>query len=161
MAPHRPNQTLRTVFRAPLRLYDWNAGWLVGHRFLRLTHVGRRSGKQYQTVLEVMMIDHSNGDIMVMAGFGRKADWLRNIETRPIAEITIGSSHFAATHTILDEDDAVEVLAEYEHRNWWMLPVIRPVLSKLVGWDYDGSDEARHLLVRELPIVAFHPTKAG
>ena len=36
-------------------------------------------------------------------------------------------------------------------------PVIRRVLSWLVGWRYDGSDSARQRLARQLPIVTFRP----
>lgn len=32
---------MRWLLRAPARLYDWNLGWLLGHHFVRLTHVGR------------------------------------------------------------------------------------------------------------------------
>jgi hypothetical protein len=34
-------------------------------------------------------------------------------------------------------------------------PVIRRLLTALLGWRYDGSEAARHRLVRQLPIVAF------
>jgi hypothetical protein len=36
-------------------------------------------------------------------------------------------------------------------------PVVRRVLSWLVGWSYDGGDDARRRLVRELPLVEFRP----
>jgi hypothetical protein len=49
--PHRG--ALRYFF-APVSLYRLHLGWLLGHRFLLLTHTGRRSGLRRQTVLEVM-----------------------------------------------------------------------------------------------------------
>lgn len=49
-------------------------------------------------------------------------------------------------------------MADYERRNWWVAPVIRRMLTWLVGWRYDGSDSARRKLVRQLPVVAFRPT---
>lgn len=156
--PRRPGPLLRAVFRAPLRLYDWHAGWLLGNRFLRLTHQGRRSGRQYQTVVEVLKTDPAAGEVMVMAGFGHATDWLRNIQAQPAIEITLGNRHFTPTHRILDEADAAAVLADYEHRNRLITPVLRRVLSSLVGWTYDGTDAARHRVVRELPIIAFRPT---
>jgi hypothetical protein len=48
-------------------------------------------------------------------------------------------------------------MAGYEQRNRLAAPLVRMVLSRLVGWRYDGSDAARHRLVRELPLVAFRP----
>ena len=153
----RPGPLLRAVFRAPLRLYAWHAGWLVGGRFLRLTHQGRRSGRRYQTIVEVLKSDPATGEVMVMAGFGHRTDWLRNIQARPALEITLGSRHFVPAHRILDEDDAAAVLADYERRNRLIAPILRRVLSGLVGWRYDGTGEARHRVVRELPIIAFRP----
>lgn len=55
--------------------------------------------------------------------------------------------------------DASAVLAHYERHNRLVTPVIRRVLSWLVGWRYDGSD-ARQRLARELPVVAFRPEVA-
>jgi hypothetical protein len=54
VATPRPGPVLRRLLRAPSLLYDWHAGWLLGRRFLRLTHRGRRSGRRYRTVLEVV-----------------------------------------------------------------------------------------------------------
>jgi len=48
------NPLLRALLRAPVHVYHWRLGCLFGHRFLLLTHIGRRTGKRFQTVLEVM-----------------------------------------------------------------------------------------------------------
>ena len=53
MSQSGPGPVMRAVFGAPARLYDAGLGWLLGERFLCLTHVGRRSGHRYRTVLEV------------------------------------------------------------------------------------------------------------
>jgi hypothetical protein len=60
-------------------------------------------------------------------------------------------------YRVLDEAEAVEVIADYERRNRWIQPIIRFLLSKLIAWRYDGSQEARERLVRKVPLVAFHP----
>ena len=52
------------------------------------------------------------------------------------------------------------MLTDYERRNRWVMPVIRRALSWLVGWRYDGSDEARRRLVGQLPFVAFRPASS-
>ena len=44
MTRRRPGPILAAVLRAPARLYDWNVGWVLGRRFLRLTHVGAAPG---------------------------------------------------------------------------------------------------------------------
>ena len=54
-------------------------GGLVGRRFLRLTHTGRRSGREFHTVLEVVEYDPVSGAVTLVSGFGRGADWFRNV----------------------------------------------------------------------------------
>jgi deazaflavin-dependent oxidoreductase (nitroreductase family) len=156
VSAHRPGRVARWLLRAPARLYDWNAGWLLGHRFLRLTHVGRHSGRRYQTMLEVVGTGPA-GAVTVIAGLGRSADWYRNVQVHPPVEVAIGRRRFQPVCRALDEGEAVAVLADYERRNRWVAPVVRRVLSWLVGWSYDGGDDARRRLVRELPLVEFRP----
>ncbi len=148
---------LRSLLRAPLRLYQHGWGWVLGHRFLRLTHRGRRSGRVYQTVLEVLRFDPATREATAMSGFGPGADWLRNIEANGQLEVSIGRSTFPATYRLLEVEESVRVFAEYERRNIVVRPVIRAVLGRLVGWRFDGSDAARHKLADQLPIVAFRP----
>jgi deazaflavin-dependent oxidoreductase (nitroreductase family) len=136
-------------------LYRWNCGWLLGHRFLLLIHVGRRTGLRHHTVLEVMEYRKEGPEAVVMSAFGQDADWLRNIETTPGPEVVIGSQHFVAGHRFLDAGEAMSVITSYERRNWLIAPIIRGVLSRLLGWRYDGSTSARRRLVAQLPLVAF------
>ena len=123
------SRALRTLFRAPVYLYRWHLGWLLGRRFLLLTHIGRRSGLQRQTVLEVVEYRKSQPEVVVVSAFGRKADWLQNIEANPEEEVSMGSRHFAASHRILSEEEAMRVITDYEHRNWLIAPLIRAGLS--------------------------------
>ncbi len=124
---------------------------------MMLTHVGRRSGREYHTVLEVLHLDGPSKEVVVVAGLGRSADWYRNVQAHPPIEVAIGRDRFRPAARDLDEYEAVAVLADYERRNWWVAPVVRRMLTWLVGWDYDGSDPARRRLVRALPLVAFRP----
>ena len=83
MGATRLDGTLRRLFRAPVYLYRWNCGWLLGHRLLLLIHIGRRTGLRRHTVLEVMDYRKKGPEAVVMSAFGRNADWLRNIEATP------------------------------------------------------------------------------
>lgn len=148
---------LRYLLHAPVHLYRWRLGWLFGHRFLLLTHVGRRSGNQFQTVLEVLEYCKEAREAVVMSGFGRKANWLRNIEANSAAEIDIASEHFAAEFRFLGEEEAVRVVAGYEQRNRFGRPILRHVLSRLLGWNYRGSEMDRRRLIQQLPLIAFRP----
>ena len=151
----------RRLLRLPARLYDWHARCLLGHRFLRLTHVGRRSGRLHQTVLEVIRTSPRAGEFVVMSGFGRPADWYRNLAAAPAVEVAAGNRRFRPAHRVLGEAEAVEVRADYERRNRRVAIVVRRVLTWLVCWNHDGSDEARRRLLQELPVVAFRPVVAS
>jgi deazaflavin-dependent oxidoreductase (nitroreductase family) len=156
----RPGRLVRWLLRAPARLYDWHAGWLLDDRFLRLTHVGRRSGRRHQTVLEVIGT-RPGGEAIVPVGRGRNADLFRNVQAHPAVEVAIGRRRFRPVHRVLAESEAGAVLAAYEQRNSLIAPVVRAVLSWLVGWRYDGSAATRRHLVRELPVVGFRPRHPG
>src|ERR1700751_4718405 len=149
----RPNAALRPVFRAPVYLYRWKCGWLLGHRFLLVTHVGRRTGQRRHPVLEVMEYRKEGPEAVVMSAFGRNADWLRNIEATSSPAVVIGSRRFIASYRFLDEEDAMRVVAGYEHRNRLITRIIRLVLSRLLGWRYDGSKSASRRFGQKTPCL--------
>jgi len=151
----RPSGALRRLFRAPEYLYRWKCGWLLGYRFLLLIQVGRRTGLRRHTVLEVLEYRKEGSEAVVMSAFGRTADWLRNIETSPNPEVAIGSQRFIAAYRVLDKEEAVTAIAGYEQRNRFIAPIIRVVLSHLLGWRYDSSPDHRRRLVAQLPFIAF------
>lgn len=145
------------ALRAPNALYDKGWGWLLGHRFLQLTHVGRRSGRAYRTVLEVVRYDRGTGEATVLSGRGRHADWLRNLRAAGWAQVSFGAGPRPAAYRILSVEEAERVLADYERRNRFAAPLVRRVLSRLVGWRYDGSAPARRRVAEQLPMVALRP----
>lgn len=149
------------TLHAPTRLYDMGFGWLLGHRFLCLTHHGRTSGRRYRTVLEVIGTVPADDEYLVIAGFGRSADWYRNIEAGHGTEVTVGRRHFSARHRVLTQAEAESAVATYERAHRLITPIIRRVLSRLLGWHYDGSEVARRRLAAELPIVALSPATGG
>ncbi len=155
--PMKKTRAMQHLFRAPVYLYRWHLGWLLGHRLLLLAHTGRRSGLRRQTVLEVVDYRKLGPEVVVVSAFGQHADWVRNIEAKPDEEVTVGLQHFAASHRFLDEDEAVRTIEDYEHRNRFMAPVVRAGLSWVVGWPYRSGDEDRRRLVRQLPLIAFRP----
>jgi deazaflavin-dependent oxidoreductase (nitroreductase family) len=135
----------------PVLLYRWHLGVLLGRRFLLLTHVGRRSGRNYATVVEV--VGHRDASYYVISGFGRSADWYLNVLAVGTARIQVGRRKYAVTVRELDAMAAIRVVSDYEHRNRLAAPVIRRALSRQVGWRYTGTDEDRRRLVDQLPVL--------
>jgi deazaflavin-dependent oxidoreductase (nitroreductase family) len=150
---------LRCLFRAPVYLYRCRCGWLLGHRFLLLIHVGRRTRLKRYTVLEIMEFRKVGPELVVMSGFGPAADWLRNIQATPRPEVVVGSGHYTVAHRVLEIEEAARVIAGYERRHRYFAPIVRMVLSRLLGWRYDGSERARRRAASELPLIAFRPMR--
>jgi deazaflavin-dependent oxidoreductase (nitroreductase family) len=148
---------VRAVLRAPSRVYDAHAGWLLGRRFLRLIHCGRKSGREYRTVLEVVAHLEDTGEYVVVSGLGKGSDWYRNVQTAPAVRVEIGREHFTPAHRVLEPEEAAGVLADYERRHRILAPIVLATLSRLLGWRYDGSEQARARLTGELPFIAFRP----
>lgn len=97
----RPARVLRLLFRLPIYLYRLNLGWLVGHRGLLLVHRGRKSGRVYQTVLEVIFYDPETRESVVLSGWGEKADWYRNIKASPALEVQTGRQRYVPSQRFL------------------------------------------------------------
>lgn len=58
-------------------------------RIMLLTHTGRASGRPRHAALEV--VEHGDdGSIVAASGFGRAADWYKNVRKTP--EVTIRSA---------------------------------------------------------------------
>ena len=161
MRSRRPGPRLTSLLRAPARLYDWRMGWILGRRFLRLTHVGRRSGRMYRTVLEVVGQNRRQNEVIVVAGLGRSAQWYRNLQAHEAVEVAIACERFAPVHRELSANEAATVLADYERRNRYVAPLVHRLLSWLVGWRYDGTESARQRLVAELPLIGLKPASPG
>jgi deazaflavin-dependent oxidoreductase (nitroreductase family) len=150
-----PGPLLKRALRAPVRLYDLRAGWLLGHRFLLLTHRGRRTGRLHRTVLEVVTWDAEQHEAIVMSGFGPGSQWYKNVLAGGASEVRIARERFTPRVRQLDADEAAAAIAEYERRTRAVGPIIRAVLSRQAGFRYDGSDASRRRVAEALPLVAF------
>jgi len=160
MAGIRKKSFLWYLLRAPVYLYRWRVGWLLGNRFILLTHIGRRTGLRRQTVLEVVEYRKEGPEVVVANGFGPDSDWVLNIKAQPGEEVTVGSQHFVASHRFLDEEEAMQVIEDYERRNRFVSPIVRRGFSWLLGWQYSGSESDRRRLVRQIPLIALRPRAA-
>lgn len=108
-------------------------------------------------MLESVGEQRSTRELFVVAGLGRSAQWYRNVLAGQALEIAIARERFRPVYREVGPAEAVGVLAAYEDRNRLIAPVLRLVLSRLVGWRYDSTPAARLRLLSELPMIAFRP----
>ncbi|MEE6179564.1 nitroreductase family deazaflavin-dependent oxidoreductase [Mycobacterium sp. 050134] len=123
----------RRLMRAPIWIFRARAGALFGSRILMLEHTGRKSGLPRHAVLEVVGHPSPNAWIVV-SGFGRKTQWLRNIEANPRVRVYVGSKPpRQATARPLTQDEVDRTLAAYRtgHPRAWER--FRPVLEATLG----------------------------
>jgi deazaflavin-dependent oxidoreductase (nitroreductase family) len=122
----------RRLVRAPIWIYKARAGALFGSRMLMLEHLGRKSGARRYAVLEV--VDHSPDSYVVASGFGRKAQWFRNIQANPRVRVYAGSRRpVPATARVLDQTEADRALAAYRSRHPRAWEQFKPVLEGTLG----------------------------
>ena len=141
------------MFRLPVWAYRLRLGWLLGHRFLMITHQGRRTGQVRHTVLEVVRHDRTTGEFIIVAGYGKTSDWYRNIQAAPALEIQVGGRRFSPIQRFLTPEEVSKEFVGYERRH----PRLARTLGRMSGLEYDGSEEQRITLAAELPMIALRP----
>lgn len=142
------NRFQRLLFRAPIGLYRVGLGGLLGKRFLLLEHVGRKSGVQRRTVLEVLETGH-DGVPAIASGFGEKSQWCKNVMANPEVHVTRGRTRTPATADRLDHADAVEVFERYRVNH----PKAAKALGGRIGVSFDDVDAA----AAKIPIFRLRP----
>jgi deazaflavin-dependent oxidoreductase (nitroreductase family) len=148
-----PGRLALLVFRLPLQLYDRGWGWMLGHVFLRLVHVGRRTGRPHSAVAMVLAYDADARRAVICAGWGPNTDWVRNLRARPAVRVDVGRDSFVPRHRFLTEDEALAVVAEFRVRH----PHRVRFISRVLGWGDLWSDEAVRAFVSARPFVALAP----
>ena len=140
-------------FRAPLFLYRSGLGGLLGHRFLLLNHIGRKSGKPRQSVLEVVNHDKATDTYYIASGFGKKSDWYLNILAHPQVDIQVGWRKMAVTAVPLTPEQSGQAMVDYSRR----YPMAAKNLGKLIGYDVSTEEEYRAVGRDSIPFIALEP----
>jgi deazaflavin-dependent oxidoreductase (nitroreductase family) len=127
----RPEGLLLRAMRAPSWVYRHDLGYLLGKRFLLLAHQGRLTGLRRETVLEVVRLDHGTGEVVVIAAWGNRADWVRNIRAGRVLELRIGHLRLAEPeHRFLSVEECRSLLVSYREAHplgWRLLATVFPL----------------------------------
>lgn len=150
-----PGRLALAVFRMPLPLYRRDKGWMLGRTFLKLEHLGRRTGQPHDMVAMVLADDPDTGEVVIFSGWGANADWLLNLHAGPAREVRIGHDRFVPEHRFLSENEAVAVVIAFRQRH----PQRQRLASAILGWGDLRSDAAIRQFVREHPFVALRPAR--
>lgn len=151
-AKHPVKGLLRFGVRLPLWLYRAHLGWLLGERFLRLTHIGRKSGQPRQTVLEVVDHDRATDSYIVTSGWGEKSDWFQNTLKTPQVVIDVGRRRLAVRADRLPIDEAEQWLLNYAQRH---PRTFRELARLMTGKSLSGTREDCHRVSEAVPVVVF------
>lgn len=132
----------RWIVRAPIWLYQARLGFIFGSRLLMLEHTGRTTGLRRYAVLEVIDCP-APGTFIVAAGFGDRAQWLRNIRVNPSVHVYIAARRpAAAVARPLTRQETAAALTAYarRHRRAWsaLRPVLETTLGARIGSDGSG-----------------------
>jgi deazaflavin-dependent oxidoreductase (nitroreductase family) len=156
-APPKPRGLLKWAFHLPRYFYRWHLGWMLGHLCLMITHIGRKTGRLRQTVIEVIHYDPATQECIVMAGWGTRSDWYRNIEAHPAIEVQVGCQRYRPHQRLLSAEETLAILEEYPKCHPWRARVLLPLLARMVGYTYDGTQEGLRAISEAMRGVAFRP----
>ena len=145
---------VRWIVRAPVWLYRARLGFVFGSRLLMLEHTGRKTGIRRYVVLEA--VDHPDpGTYVVAAGFGDRAQWLRNVRASPRVRVYTGSRRpVPATARPLTGEEAAAALTAYARlhpRSW---AALKPVFEAALGAQIGSDGTSLPLIALDLAAVA-------
>jgi deazaflavin-dependent oxidoreductase (nitroreductase family) len=153
--PQPPGGFKRLFFRAPIWCYRLGCGWLLGKRFLLLTHTGRKSGIPRQTVLEVVDYDPDRGTYLIASGYGKQSNWYRNILKTPEVTIQVGQQKMNVVAHFLTPEESGEAMVNYARR----YPKAARFICRKVGYRVDGAEDDYRTVGREaIPFIALCQT---
>jgi len=140
------------IFKSPVLLYRLGLGWLFGHRFMLLTHTGRRSGKVRRTILAVLRFDDRTKEIKAISAWSA-SDWYKNIQVSPALEAETGRIRYVPVYRTLTPDEIAELFEEYRRKH----PLFSRVVCQIPGWKWGCSHDEFLELARSLRGIAFRP----
>jgi deazaflavin-dependent oxidoreductase (nitroreductase family) len=153
----------RWIVRAPIWLYRARLGFLFGSRLLMLEHTGRKTGIRRYVVLEA--VDHPDPhSYIVAAGFGDRAQWLRNVRASPRVRVYTGYRRpVPALARPLTSEETAAALTAYACRHPRAWATLKPVFETTLGARIDGDGASLPMIALDLAaaVPAGHPSQSG
>lgn len=147
-----PSGVSRLLYRAPLQLYRWGLGPLLGERIMVLHHIGRVTGKSREVVLEVVDHEQDSDSYVVASGWGPTAAWYRNVLHTPDVTIQVGKRTLPVTAHPVSQDEGADIFARYAVRHRLAAKYLLP---RLMGFSVDGSEADFRAAGQHIPFIRF------
>jgi len=138
------------IVRLFRRYFERAPGWVL------LTTTGRKTGLPREVLLPC---ERAHDVIIVISTYGRRSDWIRNLERQPAVRVTAAGWVVAATAEVIDDVEAKRALVT-RHPFFVPLPMgplnllhrtlLRPLTVAFLRW-----------WVRCRPVVAIRPRADG
>lgn len=144
------------LFKLPLILYRLHLGWLLGNRFMQITHVGRHSGKVRRTVLAVLRFEKKSKEIYAVSAW-TGSDWYYNIRALPALQIESGFVRYVPLQRTLSPEEIATAFILYRQKH----PIFSWIIFHIPGWKWNSTQEELLELARTLHGVAFTPKYAA
>lgn len=140
------------IFRLPVLLYRLGLGWVLGKRFMQITHVGRKSGKVRRTILAVLHYDRQTKEIYAVSAW-QGSDWYYNIQATPAQQVETGFVHYVPQQRTLTPEEIAAAFIEFRKQH----PYFGRMVSRIPGWNWDSTEAEFLELAKTLHGVAFIP----
>lgn len=150
-----PPVFMSRFFKMPLFFYRLGLGWIFGKRFMVLTHVGRKSGKPYRSVLAVAGYDPRTREIKAVSPWS-SSNWFRNIQATPALEVQTAGVRYAPRQRFLSPEEIAALFIEFRRDH----PIFSRLVARIPGWKIDSTYDEFLELARTLRGVAFEPVTA-
>jgi len=98
----------RAMFKWPVQLWRLGLGPVIGRFMVLISHTGRKTGLTRRTMTELHVV---NGKKYAPSGFGRRAQWYRNIEADPRVTIqTADGAESVIARRVTDDDELLSLM---------------------------------------------------
>lgn len=110
---------------------------MFGGRLLLLEHVGRSSGQPRFVCLEVVERP-SPESVVIVSGFGSKAQWFRNLSAEPRCYVSIGRRHRSpARARFMSDEESAATLSGYQRQHPGAWRHLKGAIEQAVGGQVD------------------------
>ncbi|MBI5945297.1 MAG: nitroreductase family deazaflavin-dependent oxidoreductase [Chloroflexi bacterium] len=153
----RPNKFMKFFFKVPVWMYKIGFGGfekMIGAQWMLITHIGRKSGKRYASMVDVMDYDKVTDTYYIEAAYGARADWYKNIQSSPVFEARVGRRKFKARAGALTTEGAGEMLVQFYRSK----PAYTRSVMAMAGMKFKDENELRDL-GKNLTLLAVKPEK--